>query len=166
MFLKKIMNIAIIAFVVCFAISIALPATANAATIKNNSYVSFKSDDVNMRSGPSKKFPILWHYKKKHLPVQIIAKYKNWVKVKDYQNDIGWIHSSNISTKKYFIVIKPEKISLFKEESNNSPKIALLAPRVIGAVKSCNDSNNLCEVQVREFHGWVAKDAIWGAAAN
>ncbi len=36
-------------------------------------FASLKSDEVNMRSGPGQRYPIVWVYKRKAMPVEITA---------------------------------------------------------------------------------------------
>ena len=61
---------------------------------------SLKNNKTNVRLGPDISYPIKWEYKKKYLPVQIIDKHYNWRKIKDFENDTGWIHISQLSNKK------------------------------------------------------------------
>ena len=39
-------------------------------------FVSLKSNEVNIRRGPGKEYPILWQFQRRGLPVEIIAEYK------------------------------------------------------------------------------------------
>ena len=44
-------------------------------------FLSLKKNEVNLRQGPSKDFPIRLIYKKKYLPVEILALWENWRKI-------------------------------------------------------------------------------------
>ena len=46
-------------------------------------FVSLSSDKVYMRSGPGTKYPVLWEYKRKGLPVEITMEFDVWRKIKD-----------------------------------------------------------------------------------
>ena len=63
-------------------------------------FLTLKNNEVNLRLGPSFKYPIKLIYKKKFLPVIILDSSENWRKVKDYENNSGWIHVSQLSKKK------------------------------------------------------------------
>ena len=52
-----------------------------------------------MRSGPSFDHPIKLIYKKKYLPVIILDKFETWREIKDFENNSGWIHVSQLSKK-------------------------------------------------------------------
>ena len=91
MAIKKILLLLLIFFIITSDIS---------AEIK-----SLKNNKTNVRLGPDISYPIKWKYKKKYLPVQIIDKHYNWRKIKDFENDTGWIHISQLSNKKTVISI-------------------------------------------------------------
>ena len=64
------------------------------------SFLSLKNNKVNLRQGPSFEYPIKLIYKKKYLPVKILEKSETWRKVRDLENNVGWIHTSQLSKKK------------------------------------------------------------------
>ena len=57
-------------------------------------FLSLKNNEVNLRQGPSLKYPIKLTYNKKYLPIMILDKSETWRKVKDFENNSGWIHIS------------------------------------------------------------------------
>ena len=59
-------------------------------------YVSLKSDDANIRIGPSKNYPIEIKYIKKNYPLKVLDEYEEWRKVEDYNRNIGWIHNLSL----------------------------------------------------------------------
>ena len=67
---------------------------------ENINFLSLKNNEVNLRQGPSFEYPIKLIYKKKYLPVIIIDKSETWRKIKDFENNSGWIHISQLSKKK------------------------------------------------------------------
>ena len=48
-------------------------------------YVSLKSDDANIRVGPSKNYPIEIKYIKKNYPLKVLEEYEEWRKVEDFK---------------------------------------------------------------------------------
>ena len=60
----------------------------------NNDFLTLRNDKVNLRQGPSLTSPIKILYKKKFLPVIIQDEYGNFRKIKDHENNSGWIHAS------------------------------------------------------------------------
>ena len=62
-------------------------------------FLSLKNNEVNLRQGPSFEYPIKLIYKKKYLPVKILDKSETWRKIRDFENNSGWIHVSQLSKK-------------------------------------------------------------------
>ena len=55
-------------------------------------FVSLKSDEVNLRTGPGKRYPIDWIYRRRGLPVEIIDEFDDWRRVRDHDGTVGWVH--------------------------------------------------------------------------
>ena len=80
-------------------------------------FVSLRSDVVNLRTGPGVRYPVDWVYKSKYLPVEIIAEFENWRKVRDVHGTQGWIHQSLLSSRRMFIITgKMRKLRSSDEE--------------------------------------------------
>ena len=67
---------------------------------ENINFLSLKNNKVNLRQGPSFEYPIKFIYKKKYLPVEILDESETWRKIRDFENNSGWIHISQVSKKK------------------------------------------------------------------
>ena len=63
-------------------------------------FLTLSYDEVNLRQGPSKEYPIKIFYKKKYLPVLVQDQSDNFRKIKDHENNTGWIHISQLIKKK------------------------------------------------------------------
>ena len=63
-------------------------------------FVSLRSDEVYVRTGPGQKYPVQWIFRKKDVPVEIILEYDVWRKVKDYDGHEGWVHKTLLSGKR------------------------------------------------------------------
>ena len=55
--------------------------------------MAVKSSTANLRSGPGTKYEVLWQVEKFH-PLLIIEKKGVWYKIKDFEGDMAWVHSS------------------------------------------------------------------------
>ena len=62
-------------------------------------FLTLRNDKVNLRQGPSFDYPVKIFYKK-ILPVLIQDKSNNFRKVRDHENNSGWIHISQLSKKR------------------------------------------------------------------
>ena len=126
----------------------------------NNEYFrTLRNDNVNLRQGPSFDYPIKIFYKKKFLPVLIQDRSDNFRKIRDHENNTGWIHISQLSKKKAAIVIDNNLI-LFNSATIYSKPIAILKEGRLVKINKCK--NDWCKVKTGEFKGWVKKESLWG----
>tara|TARA_B100000686_G_C16332248_1_gene733717 strand:+ start:227 stop:697 length:471 start_codon:yes stop_codon:yes gene_type:complete len=126
---------------------------------ENINFLSLKKNEVNLRKGPSFKYPIILTYKKKYLPIIILDKSETWRKVIDFENNSGWIHVSQLSKKKSAINIKNNSI-LFKKPTIFSKPIAKLETGRLVLIKKCDEK--WCKVTSEDFTGWIFKSYLWG----
>jgi len=122
-------------------------------------FLTLRNEKVNLRQGPSFDYPVKIFYKKKYLPVLIQDSSNNFRKVRDHENNSGWIHISQLSKKKAAIVIEDELI-MFSNSTVYSNPIAILKKGRLVKIKKCND--NWCKVISKDFKGWLKKESLWG----
>ena len=123
-------------------------------------FVSLKSDDANIRVGPSVNYPIKLKYVFQNLPLEIIDEFDVWRKSRDHEGNIGWIHKS---------LIKGDRFILINYDTNRDTNLFNIPNgKIIGIIKKNNilDLNlcilNLCKVTQNKFSGWLLKKNIWG----
>jgi len=126
---------------------------------ENNKFLSLKNSEVNLRQGPSKKYPIKLTYVKKNLPVMILDKSDTWRKIKDFENNSGWIHISQLSKKKSAININNNSIMYKKSTFYSKPIAKLQAGRLV-LIKKCEVK--WCKITSGKFNGWINKNYLWG----
>ena len=63
-------------------------------------FLTLRNEKVNLRQGPSFDYPVKIFYKKKFLPVLIQDRSENFRKVRDHENNTGWIHIKLLTKKK------------------------------------------------------------------
>ncbi len=122
-------------------------------------FLTLRNDRVNLRQGPSFEYPIKLFYNKKFLPVLIQDKHENFRKIKDHENNTGWVHISQLSKKKAAIMKEDNQLIFNKPSIYSKPKAILKKGRLC-KVKKCKGS--WCKVQVGDFKGWVKKESLWG----
>jgi len=123
-------------------------------------FASLKSDEVNVRTGPGPRYPVDWVFKRKAMPVEIVAEYENWRKIRDWQGASGWVLQGLLTGKRSFIV--PSKTAnLHKTPASAAEVVAQLKPEVVGEIHSC--SGDWCRVKVSGgASGWLARTDLWG----
>ena len=122
-------------------------------------FLSLKKNEVNLRQGPSFEYPIKLIYKKKYLPVIILDKSGPWRKIKDFENNSGWIHISQLSKKKTAICIKNNSV-LYRKPTIFSKPIEKLEIGRLVLIKKCKE--RWCKITTGDFKGWIFKSSLWG----
>ncbi len=126
---------------------------------KDEYFRTLRNDKANLRQGPSFDYPIKIYYNKKFLPVIIQEKSDNFRKIRDHENNTGWIHISQLSKKKAAIIVDDEQI-LFSNSTIFSNPIAVLKKGRLVKIKKCK--NEWCKVKTAKFQGWLKKSSLWG----
>ena len=122
-------------------------------------FLTLRNEKVNLRQGPSFDYPVKIFYKKKFLPVLVQDKSENFRKIRDHENNSGWVHISQLSKKKAAIVIDDELI-LFNDSTIYSNPMAILKKGRLVRIKKCEE--NWCKIKADKFNGWVKKKSLWG----
>ena len=126
---------------------------------ENKKFLSLKNNEVNLRQGPSFEYPIKLTYKKKYLPIMILDKSETWRQIKDFENNSGWIHISQLSKKKSAINKKNNSI-LYKKPTVYSKPIAKIESGRLILIKKCK--LKWCKVSSGGYSGWIIKNYLWG----
>lgn len=124
-------------------------------------FVTLKSDYVNARVGPGKRYPIRWVFKRKRLPVSIVEEFANWRKIQDRDGDGGWVHKSLLSGERS-VIIKGGTQHLYTRPDSTSRPVVRAGENVIAQVDACTP--DWCELMIGEYKGWARKADIWGVA--
>ena len=122
-------------------------------------FLTLRNDKVNLRQGPSFEYPIKLFYKKKFLPVLVQEKFENFRKIRDHENNTGWIHVSQLSKKKAVIVIDDEAY-IFSSNTIYSKPLAISKNGKLLLVKKCK--KNWCKISSKNIKGWIKKESLWG----
>jgi len=154
--MKKI-NKCYLFFIILFFLNLFL--IQKTAANEDNFFLSLKNREVNLRQGPSFEYPIKFTYKKRYLPLIIIDKSETWRKIKDLENNSGWIHISQLSKKKSAINIKNNSI-LYKKPTIYSKPIAKLETGRLVLIKKCKIE--WCKIISGKYSGWIEKNYLWG----
>ena len=123
-------------------------------------YVSLKSNDANIRVGPSKNYPIEIKYVKKNYPLKVLEEYEEWRKVEDFNKNIGWIHKSLISGIRTGIILSNDNKNIKLLNTLDGDVIGEIGNGNIVFLEKCKI--DWCLVSLGNFKGWIDKKYIWG----
>ena len=122
-------------------------------------FLTLRNNTTNLRQGPSFDYPVKIFYKKKYLPVLVQDISDNFRKIRDHENNTGWIHISQLSKKKAALALD-DQIIMFKNATMFSAPLAVLAKGRLCLISKCNDE--WCKIKVEKYTGWVKKQSLWG----
>ncbi len=123
-------------------------------------YISLKSNDANIRVGPSKNYPIKIKYIKKNYPLKVLEEYEDWRKVEDFQKNFGWIHKSLISGIRTGVVLSNDNKTIKLLNTLNGNVIGEIGSGNIVFLEKCKIY--WCLVSFGDYRGWIDKKNIWG----
>ena len=123
-------------------------------------FASIKSNKVHSRTGPNLNYPIEWEFIAKGEPVEIVAEFDLWRRIRDKDGEGGWVHKTMLSGKRSVVIIGSNLRNLYKDKSHNSKIIAKLAPDLRCVLKKAQDK--WCQLDCRGQQGWILKDEVWG----
>tara|TARA_B100000787_G_scaffold81327_1_gene60020 strand:+ start:377 stop:826 length:450 start_codon:yes stop_codon:yes gene_type:complete len=122
-------------------------------------FLSLKKNKTNVRYGPGLDYQIKYIYRKINLPVKLIDKKENMRRVIFFDNNSGWIHTSQLKSSNSIITLE-EKV-LFKKPSNFSKPLARLEKGRLLVIKKCE--NDWCNVITDDYIGWIKTKNVWGS---
>ena len=122
-------------------------------------FLTLRFNNVNLRQGPSFEYPVKIFYKKKYLPVLVQDTSDNFRKIKDHENNTGWIHRSQLSKKKAALTLD-DKVIMFKSATIFSKPLAILEKGRLCLIAKCKD--DWCKIKVEKYSGWVKRQSLWG----
>lgn len=125
-------------------------------------FVSLRSEEVNLRTGPGVRYPIEWVVTKRDLPVEVVQEFETWRKIRDSEGTEGWVHQSMLSSRRTFLVTGGVARKLRKTDSVDSAGIALLEASVVGRILQCPRGKAVCRVEVAGHQGWLKRSDFWG----
>lgn len=132
----------------------ALPGMAQA-----QQFVSVKGKTVNVRAQPNTRSDILWELSKGY-PLQVTARQGSWLKVRDYESSLGWVHRPLTSNEAHHVV--KARTANMRQGPGTQHRIAgkLQQHEVVHTLEKRKDW-----VKVRSesgSQGWVARNLLWG----
>ncbi|WP_370690698.1 SH3 domain-containing protein, partial [Falsiroseomonas sp.] len=142
----------------------ALPSTGSVTGLPLPRFASLRSDEVNMRVGPSTSYPIEWTFQRRDLPVQIIGEFQLWRRIRDADGAEGWVHSSTLAGRRT-VLVRPAatpEATLRRRAEEAAAAVARIHPGVIARIRACDAGAPWCEVQVATHRGFLRRTELWG----
>ena len=123
-------------------------------------WVSLKSGQINARVGPGNDYRILWTYRSKGLPVQVIAETRDWRRVCDPRGGMAWINAGTTSGHRMALRVRPQPVAMRAKPETSAPVSAYLAGRSMADLDRCKDG--WCKLRLEGASGWIPAGEAWG----
>ena len=130
-------------------------------------FVSLKSERVNVRRGPSSDHEVAWVFKRKSLPVEVVAEYDHWRRIRDSDGAEGWVYHSLIAGRRTVLASPWEKkqtINLMNGTNADASPVAMVNSGAVGTLLSCD--GKWCRVGFGDYEGYVLQTQLFVVNPN
>ena len=125
-------------------------------------YLSLKFGEVNARAGPGDDHQVLWVYRARGLPVQVVAETREWRRICDPEGGLAWVHRRVTDGKRSVMNLAASPLPLRRRPRAEAEITAYLNARALAALDRCD--KGWCRLSVDGVTGWVTESAVWGVA--
>lgn len=137
----------------------AMPALAADKNLPVPRFVSLRSDKVNVRTGPGEQYPIDWVFTRKDMPVEIVAEFNHWHRIRDVEGTEGWVQERMVTGKRA-VIVRGQQRTLREQPSSDAAVTARAEPGVIAKLIECQPA--WCRIEAGGVGGWLRREEIWG----
>lgn len=122
-------------------------------------FVSIKGNQVNVRQGPSTQSEVAWELTKGY-PMQVTQKRGSWLKVKDFEGDLGWVHQP-LTHKQAHHIVKVPTANMRSGPGTQYKKVASFQQHDL--LKTLEKKNGWIKGEASSGQiGWISKKLLWG----
>lgn len=122
-------------------------------------FVSIGAGEANMRTGPGERYPISWVYRREGLPLEVIAEYGIWRKVRDPHGTTGWMNKNLLSGDRTAFVTRTIRTLHAKSDVASKP-VWRVEPGTVAKIVVCEEA--WCQLSIDGRSGYILRDQIWG----
>jgi SH3-like domain-containing protein len=123
-------------------------------------YVSLKFDKVNARAGPGDDHKLLFVYRVRGLPLQVVAETSEWRRVCDPEGTLAWVHKRVTDGRRTTMNTTAQPIGLLKRPKDGFRAAAYLNSHALATLDRCD--KGWCKVKADHAAGWVREGVLWG----
>lgn len=122
-------------------------------------FVSIKGNQVNIRQTPSTQSDVAWELTKGY-PMKVTQKRGNWLKVKDFEGELGWVYKP-LTQKQAHHIVKAPKANMRTGPGAQYRKVASFQQHDL--LQTLDKKNGWVKGKSSEGKiGWVSKKLLWG----
>ncbi len=123
-------------------------------------YVALKFAEVNARAGPDDHSRLLWTYRVRGLPVQIVAETREWRRICDPEGGLAWVHERMTDGRRSVMRTAAQPLPLLANPKAGAKPRAFLVSRGLASLDRCK--RGWCHVHLDNAAGWAPAGELWG----
>jgi SH3-like domain-containing protein len=127
-------------------------------------FVSLHSDKVNLRTGPGQQYPIEWVLTRRDMPVEIVAQFEHWRRIREWDGTIGWVQQHMVDDKRFVVVEKGTDRPLRAQPDPAGAIVTRAEPGAIARLAECRAA--WCRIETASVAGWLPRRDLWGVYAD
>jgi SH3-like domain-containing protein len=126
--------------------------------------LSVQGEKIQLHSEPDQKAKTIWEYGN-GFPLEVLKRQGDWIKVKDFENDSGWIHKSKLQKGKQ-VILKANKHEDKTVNIRSGPgaENSIVANAYYGVVFTAQERKGAWVEVAHESgtKGWIKAELLWG----
>jgi len=126
-------------------------------------FVALEYNTINARNGPGEDHRILWTWRAKGMPVEVIAETASWRRVRGPDGAAAWVHKRGLDGSLMVMRVKPAAVALLAEPKAGAKVTAWLRPNAVATLEK--SEGDWRKVKASGRSGWVQAGEVWGAGA-
>lgn len=121
--------------------------------------VSVASGKINMRKGPGTGYQVLWELGKGY-PLVVLKKKGKWLRVRDFEKDVGWVFAP-LTNRRPHLIVKKKIVNIRSGPGRN---YQIIGKARYGTVfRTVKRGNGWVKVKHEDgLTGWVHRKLMWG----
>lgn len=127
-------------------------------------YASLRSDKVFLREGPTFKHRVLFIYTRKDYPLEVLAAYETWRRVRDVDGTTGWVSQTMLSDARTILITGKGRAAIRSAPYPAASLVANADPGVVAKLRACKPQ--FCQISTGGLTGWIERTRIWGVDAG
>lgn len=124
-------------------------------------FVALEYNTINARNGPGEDHRILWTWRAKGMPVEVIAETSDWRRVRGPDGSVAWVHKRGLDGSLMVMRVKPTPVALLAEPKAGAKVTAWLRPNAVAVLEK--SEGDWRRVKASGRGGWVQAGEVWGA---
>jgi SH3-like domain-containing protein len=123
-------------------------------------FVTLKSGEVNARNGPGEDHRILWVWRVRGMPLEVVAESRDWRKVRGPDGATAWVKKQLVDGGRSVIRTRPGDLPLRAEPRGDSRIVAYLRSGAVAA--QLKAEKGWSRLQAGGVRGWAPQSEVWG----